>query len=387
VNKRYAIIVILLISLFTGIACLCYLYNKRDLNREILTASLNLGRGYLINNQTDAGNFNYEYDFIARRLKSGDSQVRQAGALWGISLIHRYMPSEETYNACKKGFRFFDSVSVRIKDSSRLIAYPNEGTGNTGAIALVCLAYIEVLQTDLDRAERAYLEDNLKSYFNFLLSLRRQDGLFYESYDLKSGRPSGEPSPYYDGEGLLAMVKAANYAGFTGLKEEILKSAEAMYNRYVIEAGKKERDSDLTKGFYQWGSMSFYEIFHAGWGNEYAYRTIDLARWMVFTHGVLFRQRNSGYAYEGIISAYQCAKELKDKGSQGIFGFIIDRGLTRLTGWQVGGPAQNGYLKNNPSEDPVALGGVMNCKDCPVLRIDVTQHQMHAVILALAYVY
>ena len=36
---------------------------------------------------------------------------------------------------------------------------------------------------------------------------------------------------------------------------------------------------------------------------------------------------------------------------------------------------------------PLAVGGVMNHKRQPPLRIDVTQHQMHAVIQALNHVY
>ena len=67
----------------------------------------------------------------------------------------------------------------------------------------------------------------------------------------------------------------------------------------------------------------------------------------------------------------------------------IDTGLYKLTSWQVGGPLQhrNKYLLAHRTRDPLAVGGIMNhCRQAP-LRIDVTQHQMHAVILALKYVY
>ena len=66
---------------------------------------------------------------------------------------------------------------------------------------------------------------------------------------------------------------------------------------------------------------------------------------------------------------------------------VIDEGLAKLTSWQVSGPMQNEYLLEHSIGDKIALGGVMNEKDNPYLRIDVTQHQMHSVILALKYIY
>jgi hypothetical protein len=81
--------------------------------------------------------------------------------------------------------------------------------------------------------------------------------------------------------------------------------------------------------------------------------------------------------------------------------YIIDRSFYKLTSWQIGGPLveANPFLVENKTDDPVALGGIMNSAkaypDKPPekgdtrheLRIDVTQHQMHAVTLALRHVY
>jgi hypothetical protein len=68
--------------------------------------------------------------------------------------------------------------------------------------------------------------------------------------------------------------------------------------------------------------------------------------------------------------------------------YTIDTGLYKLTGWQVGGPLQhrNRYLSQHPTRDPLAVGGIMNHHQQSLLRIDLTQHQMHAVILALRHV-
>ncbi len=69
------------------------------------------------------------------------------------------------------------------------------------------------------------------------------------------------------------------------------------------------------------------------------------------------------------------------------FATVIDEGLYKLTTWQVGGPIPNSFLQNHTTSDKLAVGGIMNHKEESYLRIDVTQHQMHAVILAKKYVY
>ena len=108
---------------------------------------------------------------------------------------------------------------------------------------------------------------------------------------------------------------------------------------------------------------------------------------MIDVHKTLERTRNTAYAYEGIIHAYELARVTGDKNHTEKFASVIDEGLYKLTSWQVGGPIQNEYLQNHTTSDTLAIGGIMNHKEEPPLRIDVTQHQMHAVILARRYVY
>ena len=69
------------------------------------------------------------------------------------------------------------------------------------------------------------------------------------------------------------------------------------------------------------------------------------------------------------------------------FACVIDTGLTKLTSWQVGSPTANWFIRRRPTQNPYAMGGIQNHAFESLLRIDVTQHQMHAVILARRYVY
>ena len=362
------------------------------LTRQLLDTSLALGRTYLLNNQRPAGTFTYEYDFVRRRLSRADNDVRQAGALWGLSLIHHDRPTPATAEAVRRGLAFFDQCSRAADDGRKYVVYPHSTVGHTGTVALIALALVDFLRTeaDLPRSDADKYRRDLDAYIRFLLSARRKDGLFHQNYLLTTGRPAQDPSPYADGEALLALARAARYAAYEKLKDDICRSAEAMYQAHVVRALAADPDSRTTKGFYQWGSMAYHEIHAAGWDedNRYPRRVIDLAHWMINVHRVRQRGRNTAYAYEGLVTAWEMARRIGDAAAMQKIGRVVDAGLANLTTWQVGSPVANAYLRvAHRMRDEQAVGGVMNSQADPVLRIDVTQHQMHAVILARRFIY
>lgn len=361
------------------------------LTRRVLDRSLQLGRRFLLNNQRAEGNFEYQYDLAERRYAKMDSQVRQAGALWGLALIHHDMPTNETAMAVERGLAFFRAGSVKRDDGCRYPVYPEAGEGKTGVAALLCLALIDFLRAE-PRLEPSRLEQHrqdLRQYLNFLVSLRQANGLFHGGYDLRTGAPLGAPSPYSDGEALLALVKAAKYLGYDKLAPLALGSAAGMHRANVVTALAEDPDSAVTKGFYQWGSMAYYEIAASEWEGTaiYARHTVALAYWMIDVHRTLQRQRNTAYALEGMAVAWELARRQKDYRAMNKIGYAIDQGLNKLTGWQVSGPQPNAFLRQPRPPDPKAVGGVLNHASEPILRIDVAQHQMHAVILARRFIY
>ncbi len=359
------------------------------LTRGLLEQSLELGTRFLLNNQREPGNFTYEYDFVKKRFNPSDNQVRQAGALWGLALINQFEPSGEVEAALIKGLNFFREHSRDTADGGKFIVYPGARKGATGTVALTTLSLIEFLNSSSVQSNdlRDFYHKELDAYIRFLLSLRLENGQFFSTYSLSTGKGIDKPSPYYDGESLLALVKAAKYAGYTDLEQTIKSSAQSMYEINIVHALAEDPDSNTTKGFFQWGSMAFYELYTSGWEDteKYGGRIIDLSHWMIDVHRTLRRTKNTGYAYEGIIHAWETARLAKDLTSARKFSRVIDEGLSKLTTWQVGHPTQNVYLAQHTTNDPYAVGGVLNHRSEPYLRIDVTQHQMHAVILGLKY--
>lgn len=361
------------------------------LDRAALEKSLELGTQFLMANQKEAGNFTYEYDWKAKTFTKGDSQVRQAGAVWGLGLIMREKPTQELEDKLHKSLKFFRDNS-QLTDLGRFVVYPGDPEGSTGTVSLLALALIDALRSEselLDATEREAMKTELDEYLTFLLSQRRPDGLFHSKYRNADGVGFSQPSPYFDGESMLALVKAAKYHGRDDLWDAIMESAEAGRTKYIVEARKQDPDSNQTKGFYQWSSMTFFEIATSGREgvDTFGDTLIELADWMIDVHRTLKRQRNTAYAYEGIIHAYQMAKLRENKEKEAKFRCVIEQGLEKLTSWQIGHPLANAHIGDVPPDDPLAVGGIQNHAEEAPLRIDVTQHQMHAVILALEYVF
>ncbi len=377
---------------------------KLLLDRDVLTRSFELGTEFLLRWQLPEGNFRYMYDWLDGTWVEDDNQVRQAGSLWGVALCHRYRPTPETRSALDRGLRFwFDNTVDGPEEGTRTLVYPGERSISSGTVGLVALSIVELLKTDdaIDDAYRAELEANLDGYLRFLQWMQLDNGHISRDYRHDQHRRLERSSPYYDGESLLCLCKAARELGRTDLVPTIETAAAAMARTYTIDAWAKDIDSKQTKGFYQWGSMSFWEYTQAGWKDAEVMGDVTLALgwWMIHTHETLSKGRNHAYAVEGLVSAYRVAEGRGDVEAQTDLLYAVDRSLHKLGAWQIGGPlaSDNKFLLQNPTEDEMAIGGVMNARKRsgrPVkedvahqLRIDVTQHQMHAVTLALESIY
>lgn len=375
---------------------------QAKLTRKLLQESLVLGCDNIAANQKEAGNFNYQYDFVKKKLDTDDSPVRQAGALWGMTLCFQHFPNNNKYQkAVERGIHFFHARTVKGPASgSVMIHYPDASESETGVNALFGLAIVDYLRTLQDNVDTvmydfAKIEEMntlLTSVLQFLKYMQNDDLHFSQAYHFNGERKLERSSPYYDGEAMLCLCKAARHLdGFFTLIPRIVETAPVLAKEYTLDKWRYEHDSDQTKGFYQWSSMFLTEYYQAQWTDYELYGdyVIVLAHWVIHTHEILDRNRNTGYAFEGIISAYQIAQDRGDKAALEDFAYTIDEGIHNLCTWQVGGPlaGNNPFLVKHPTEETVAVGGIMNAVDLAPLRIDTTQHQMHALMMALTTVY
>jgi len=363
---------------------------QKRLNKAVLTRSIKLGTSFLLAHQKPDGNFDYEYDWHTGWLSSDDQETRQAGALWGLTLLYQDEQRPDLAAAIERGLSYFNEHSLLV-NGARCTVYPGSEVGHSGTVALVALAHIEYLRAarELPSAQRQLLDARVGEYVRLLTQSTFPNGLWHGDYELTKCKAQGDSSPYYDGEALLALVKAAKYLGRSELLPTIMSSAAGGKLLNIDQARIEEPDSDVTKGYYQWSSMAFYELATSDLPDTKLYgdALLELADWVIDTHRILTRNRNTGYAYEGIIHAYALAKQRGDAARTAKYGCVIDLGLERLLSWQVGSPLPNRYTAGASPIDGKALGGVQNEPFDSALRIDVTQHQMHALQLARQYVY
>jgi hypothetical protein len=377
---------------------------KLKMDRELLEQTYGAGSAFLSNWQLPEGNFRYMYDWLDGTWVEDDHQVRQAGSLWGIATCYRYRPTPELKKALDQGLKFWFATTVEgPAEGTLMMRYGKDRWLHSGTVALVALALVEYLATDaeMDEAYRKELDLKLDGYLAFLQHMQRDNGHIADRYDVNASKRRERSSPYYDGETLLAMTKAARQLGKKDLIPTIESAALAMSKTYTVKAWGKDRDSKDTKGFFQWGSMSFAEYYQAQWKDYELFGDValSLGYWMTHTHETLKRRRNHAYAMEGLIAGWTIANMRGDIAAQTDLLYTLDASMHKLSTWQIGGPlaGKNKYLVKKAPKDKMATGGVMNAakpSGSPVakdvshqLRIDVTQHQMHAVTMSLEGVY
>jgi UDP-N-acetylmuramoyl-tripeptide--D-alanyl-D-alanine ligase len=361
------------------------------LDAESLDRSLALGRTFLLNAQRADGSFAYEVHAERGTDLGTRFATREMGGLWALACYHRQQPTPETAKAILKAFDFHAGHAKRTPAAELYLCEAVAPEGSTNVMAIYVLALQDFLAADqaLDATRRTRLERDLADAVKFLVSLRLPGGRFYAGYRCGDGRGTGTPTPYADGECLLALARAAKAEGNAPLRDVVLESAAVMYGEYVRSALRADPKSEDAKAFYQWGSMSFYELYTAGWpGTQpYAARTVVMARWMIDVNGIADAGGNNGYAFEGLAVAWELARLTNDVKSQRHIAGAMEKVFPRLMSWQIGFSSPGGAVPKSFLANPAPRGGVLGKPADPRLRIDVTQHQMHAAMLIRQFLF
>lgn len=365
------------------------------MNEADMQIALRLGRSFMLHSQRTSGDFHYQYNW-QKGMDDGEdggvSAVREAGAAWGMALIAldedllTGKVSNEVLAGTRRGLDFFDKHSKDVRGGRRIVLYPGleDVPGDTGTLAVLALAHVDYLRTKaLSEAERSKRAKHLKGLLASLQAAVRHDGRIHKHYR-KDGVFMGGYSPYYDGEALLAFVKASKYLGHTEYKPVLKKMAEAGWKRNVVKGLRAGKDAKVMKGYYQWSSMAWYELLTSDQAADFSAfkkRLVDYGLWIVEVHKLEKRTRNTGYAFEGLIPAYLMARDSKRNDAMRVLGCAINGGMLRVSKMQIGHPLASSLAKKAPMLSRTK-GGVQNAFEEPLLRIDTTQHQLHAVIQA-----
>jgi len=378
---------------------------KSSLDQDDLKLGLRLGSQFLVQSQRTAGNFRYEYDWLKQTETDEDNPVRQAGTLWGLSLLHVDDPKSGLMPTIRKGLHYFGKHSVEFPGGIRLMRYPGQEPQKLGSVGLLALAHIEVLRRPEaleSPEEKQRLEAHLQGYLNAILAARTSKHNFHKSYSGVTGKAFSSSSPYYDGECLLALVKAAKYLGHDHLWSHIKASAEAGWRKNVLRGldilqgdlpegefsliDKKAQDKAMMrlKGYYQWSTMAWFEMMGTKDPEfaQYGQRTMRYSDWMA--DRVSGRDANTGYAFEGLIPAFVTAVQEGNQKLVKKLACTIRTGIENLHSMQVGHTKASRLVERDTEKgkDKRALGGAQGSHSSPALRIDTTQHQLHALLMA-----
>lgn len=373
------------LALAAGTAGAAWLLRPREagcgprLTRADLDAGIALAGRYLVAAQRPEGDFLYEVDWKTGAVATDNNAVRQAGATWGVALLHRETRDPAHREALDRALALWDENAVET-DGVRWCGYPGDKAGRIGTVALVALSLLERLAAPEGLADPSATRAKLDALCAFVARARRPAGGFFGTFDPRTGEHKGAADPYGDGEALLLHVRSGIELGVEERVARALGWAEQDYGRHVAEPLAEEPDPAATKGYFQWSAMSWHALATAGrdparWGG----RLVEQAVWMVDVHATLSRRKNTAYAYEGIVPAWAWARDVGDDVLARKLACVVHQGLRKLSSWQLGHPLALPGLKDAPER---WHGGVQNAADEVPLRIDVTQHQLHALLLA-----
>ncbi|MGA8259339.1 MAG: hypothetical protein WB783_03915 [Arenicellales bacterium] len=358
----------------------------RRVDREDLETCVVLCRRHLIAMQTAQGNFRYEYDWEKHEYSDDDAPVRQAGTLWGLANLNRLRPASVVYDICRRGLAFYDRHSGVTGAGGRFTTYPGERDGSAGSVALVALTLIELLRgATIDAVDAVRWRALLKEYLRYLLEIQLPDGRWPSQYDA-AGRPHGDPSPFFDGEALLALTRAARYLGLSGMEDAISRGAAGAYRRYILLALRGDQQSRAAIAYYQWGTMAMYEIVGARWSESERYEQLVyyLADWVCGVRRLGELKHNPAATLEGLIHAFDLARSGASPDQRRLYRETIEVCLQRMLSLQAGHPRAGSFVRRAPRIDPV-IGGCQHKPERAKLRIDFALHQLHAAMLALQF--
>lgn len=376
---------------------------------EALDEAIEAARIYYQNHQLPDGNFRYGLDLTDDVEIDDDNPVRQAGALWGLSVLTRDRFTENSRRALILGLDFFMRAMRPVNEGRDMaVTYCSQKRIKTGMVALFCLAVTDFLEGQhqyLSEELRAPYIDALRRNLSFLRSLELEDGSWRELYDHEvtpeERQLLTESSPYFDGESLLAYVTALRYfrrhpqyGGVDGLEERVFYAVPRLFKKYAHDALAAGGDTDLSKGFYQWGCMASAIIGEDYSGTPAAKQSAEgslaLTWWQIYENCVEYREGNTGYAVEGLVSAWRIAQQQQREEDAAIIRATVERILGRLLTWQVGTVRSkyNQFLVFwQEKGSKRAFGGVLAVRNSGYIRIDNVQHQLHAMLLARRYLF
>ncbi len=370
-------IIILLVIIILSLGLTSYF--RQNQYRKDLDKSLNLAGNWFTKNQTDRGDFVYQ-----RRVTDGEESdrndiVRQAYALYSLSLFNRYSQDGRVDGAVKKGILFFKqyakegtfTAGEKTYKTYKLVYRDNQINSYS---ALVLLALINYLEKYPDKKNE--LGPFAEGLAHHLLSTQKPSGGFVYKTD------PDEENDINDGEVFYALARYSSYSKNPLFLEATKKSAEYFVGKYD--------SNNLNMSFFGWGLQGYFYLYKESPDEKYWRYIRDNSSSYLRSSGaehLRFYSLNGNIAppaslpatLEGLNHAGLIAQS-KDPEFFKQLKSYIDSSVFYLQQFQINGP-----LSERKSAYEKLTGGTCLDYYCELERIDATGHYVSALYFYLKF--
>jgi hypothetical protein len=337
--------------------------------------------------QTSKGRFNYEYMPYWDRYVSDDNIVRQSGAFYVLGEImshdknNKY--SVQLKEMMEKAMVYFkeQTISGEFNGKKFNCVVKTENKCTLGTSALVLTGMVNLIQ-EYPELNKDYgsLADG---YAQYIVAMKMEEKGFRGNFNADNDEQSDSESPFYNGEGFLALVRYNEYKPSTEIGI-VIEDAFA----YFDDLYTKSPDND----FYLWGMAAIKNLYAKNPDEKYFNFVKKYTDWRIKQYK---QKRVSGHNYaayiEGVVSAYSVLKDSVTKEENSVYLEEINFWLKRTSQLQVKRTTQL-TVKFNDSNDSYhlklknekkAVGGFLTGYNEPFQRIDFTQHAVNAYLQKL----
>jgi len=335
--------------------------------RAVLAAAY---MGYI---QRKTGYFSYEFDFVSGSWSRADELVRQAGASYGLSEYLLTHDDAIAKSVVEKAIKAYRNNSVSFKQGKLLADQLDLSKAETGATALALIGALQYAKATGDHQ----FDADIQAWKEGLVTLYHPKGGF-------AGGPNDpEESPYFNGEGWLALsVYAEHYP-----RDERVKSILSALDAAMVKLYKAEPDI----GFFHWGLMATARRY----GQTKDIQLIEFGAQQVNHFLTEMRPNfdeevNSCYSVEGMAAVLPVLQKVpKHAALAARLHTRIRQEMNKNIGMQIT-PDQKmlvlvGGRTLSAPELPRYAGAFINGLDRPQIRIDFTQHCLSALLKSEPY--
>jgi hypothetical protein len=341
------------------------------------------GVDWLLTGQRENGLYAYTRDPLAKKDADAENIVRQIGTLWAMTRSLEIKDRPEVRASINRFRAALPAYLKTGKSAGGKIAFVEEkGVAKLNAAALYLLALLELKEKDFSLSVEE--REAIPLLARGLTGMREKNGGFRYLYYVS--KESNRITPYGSSEALLALARLADEDGDASLKNYANESFELYYKTYLASA---DFSSTNLKGYFSW-ALHAQNLLQEDGAKAYNGPVRAMLE-KAFEHrrgnpecqdrGCIVSFTLSDMPYlEGIQSALPLARRYEqDKRFLAEMENYAALALQRIAYLQVTEKDQH-LLKSSPRPAADLLGGFCENNACRLMRNDLAQHALTALI-------